>query len=103
NEGPAGVANAIKRLWENIGTYLSSLFGYVSSGGKTTGATTHTGQPITGRDMIALLATIGIDLGLLALSILNPPPPPSRRLSPMATRQIRAAINTAIDRAPGAS
>ena len=37
NEGPAGVANAIKRLWENIGTYLSSLFGYVSSGGKETG------------------------------------------------------------------
>ena len=27
NEGPAGVANAIKRLWENIGTYLSSLIG----------------------------------------------------------------------------
>ena len=74
NEGPAGVANAIKRLWENIGSYLSSLFGYVSSGGETAGATTHTGQPITGRDMIALLATIGIDLGLLALAILNPPP-----------------------------
>ncbi len=27
NEGPAGVANAIKRLWENIGAYLSSLIG----------------------------------------------------------------------------
>ena len=103
NEGPAGVANAIKRLWENIGTYLSSLFGYVSSGGKTTGATTHTGQPITGRDMIALLATIGIDLGLLALSILNPPPAPSRRPSSQVIRQIRAAINTAIERAPGAN
>jgi hypothetical protein len=103
NEGPAGVANAIKRLWENIGTYLSSLFGYVSSGGKDTGATTHTGQPITGRDMIALLATIGIDLGLLALAILNPPPAPSRRPSAQVIRQIRAAINTAIERAPGAT
>jgi len=103
NEGPAGVANAIKRLWENIGTYLSSLFGYVSSGGKATGATTHTGQPITGRDMIALLATIGIDLGLLALAILNPPPAPSRRPSSQVIRQIRAAINTAIERAPGAN
>ncbi len=29
--------------------------------------------------MIALLATIGIDLGLLALAILNPPPPESKR------------------------
>jgi hypothetical protein len=104
NEGPAGVANAIKRLWENIGTYLSSLFGYVSSGGKDTGgATTHTGQPITGRDMIALLATIGIDLGLLALAILNPPPPASRRPSSQVIRQIRSAINTAIERAPGAT
>ncbi|MEO8421338.1 MAG: hypothetical protein ABI457_09105 [Hyphomicrobium sp.] len=103
NEGPAGVANAIKRLWENIGSYLSSLFGYVSSGGETAGATTHTGQPITGRDMIALLATIGIDLGLLALAILNPPPPESKRPSSAVIRQIRAAMNTAIQRAPGAS
>ena len=102
NEGPAGVANAIKRLWENIGSYLSSLFGYVSSGGETTGATTKAGQPITGRDMIALLATIGIDLGLLALAILNPPPPESKRPSSAVIRQIRAAINTAIQRAPGA-
>jgi len=103
NEGPAGVANAIKRLWENIGTYLSSLLGYVSSGGETAGATTHTGQPITGRDMIALLATIGIDLGLLALAILNPPPPESKRPSSQVVRQIRGAINTAIQRAPGAN
>ncbi len=54
--------------------------------------------------MIALLATIGIDLGLLALAILNPP----RRAEPAAVRrtsmrQIRAAIDTAIARAPGAN
>lgn len=101
NEGPAGVANAIKRLWENIGAYLSSLIGWIA-GAQPDGAT-KTGEPITGRDMIALLATIGIDLGLLALAILNPPPPESRRPSSAVVRQIRAAINTAIDRAPGAN
>jgi hypothetical protein len=101
NEGPAGVANAIKRLWENIGAYISSLFSYLSDA-KPDGAT-KSGEPITGRDMIALLATIGIDLGLLALAILNPPPPESRRPSSQVIRQIRAAINTAIVRAPGAN
>ena len=55
NEGPAGVANAIKRLWENIGSYLSSLIGYIT-GAAPEGAT-KSGEPITGRDMIALLAT----------------------------------------------
>ena len=39
NEGPAGVANAVKNLWSNIGAYLSSLVGYVSSGGKPAAAT----------------------------------------------------------------
>ncbi len=101
NEGPAGVANAIKRLWQNIGVYLSSLIGFVS--GKTAEGTTGGGQPITGRDMIALLATIGIDLGLLVLAILNPPPPESKRPSSQVVRQIRAAIDTAIARAPGAT
>ncbi len=101
NEGPAGVANAIKRLWENIGAYLSSLIGYIA-GAKPEGAT-KSGEPITGRDMIALLATIGIDLGLLALAILNPPPPESKRPSAAIVRQIRSAINTAINRAPGAN
>lgn len=100
NEGPAGVANAIKRLWENIGSYLSSLFGYIA--GEPPSGATKSGDPITGRDMIALLATIGIDLGLLALAILNPPPAESRRPQPQVVRQIRAAINTAINRAPGA-
>jgi hypothetical protein len=101
NEGPAGVANAIKRLWENIGAYMSSLIGWIA-GAQPEGAT-KTGEPITGRDMIALLATIGIDLGLLALAILNPPPPESKRPSSAVVRQIRSAINTAIERAPGAN
>ena len=101
NEGPAGVANAIKKLWTNIGTYLSELVGLLTGSEST--AATSTGEPITGRDLIALLATIGIDLGLFALAILNPPPPPSRQPPAAVVRQIRAAINTAIRRAPGAS
>jgi hypothetical protein len=104
SEGPAGVANAVKNLWSNIGAYTSSAFRYVFSGGSlvTTG---HTGggEPITGRDVIALLATIGVDMGLLALAILNPPrEPPSIRPSGALARQIRDAIDTAVNRAPGA-
>src|SRR5439155_220920 len=64
-EGPAGVANAIKNLWSNIGTYTSSLASYVISGGADTGKRTASGDPVTGRDLIALLATIVDDLGLL--------------------------------------
>jgi hypothetical protein len=104
NEGPAGVANAVKNLWSNLGAYTAGAVRYVFSGGKliTTGRT-DSGEPITGRDVIALLATIGIDLGLLALAILNPPrePPPIRPSGALA-RQIRDAISTAVARAPDA-
>ena len=100
NEGPAGVANAVKNLWRNIGAYAGSLATYVLSGGKQAAGRTDTGEPITGRDLIALLATIGIDLGLLALAIVNPPrEPPSIRPSGMLRRQINEAIDTAIARA----
>lgn len=104
NEGPAGVANAVKNLWSNIGAYTSSAFRYVVSGGKVvTAGHTEEGEPITGRDVIALLATIGIDMGLLAMALINPPrEPPSVRPSGALTRQIREAIDTAINRAPGA-
>ncbi len=104
NEGPAGVANAVKNLWSNIGAYTASAFRYLVSGGKVvTAGHTEEGEPITGRDVIALLATIGIDMGLLALAIVNPPrEPPSVRPSGTLTRQIRDAINTAINRVPGA-
>ena len=116
NEGPAGVANAIKHLWQNIGVYLSSLANYILSGGKDTGDAGFTGgAPITGRSLIALLATIGVDLGLLALTALNPPSvAPLRRdalarsqaqiphLTGTVIRQIAGAIETAIARAPGA-
>jgi hypothetical protein len=103
NEGPAGVANAVKNLWRNIGAYTSSLTGYIFSGGKVTTGHTDGGEPITGRDLIALLATIGVDLGLLALAILNPPrEPPSIRPTRALIRQINDAINTAVARAPKA-
>jgi hypothetical protein len=115
SEGPAGVANAIKNLWTNIGTYLSSLGSYVMSGGAEAGKRTASGEPVTGRDLIALLATIGVDLGLLALVALNPPAVgPVRRdalaatqarlhlLTPSVIRHLTSAIETAIARAPAA-
>lgn len=104
NEGPAGVANAIKNLWSNIGAYSSGLFDYVVSGGEKSYSQTATGQPITGRDLIALLASIGIDLGLFALMVLNPPstPPMRPRTSSAMIAQVRNAMEMATDRAPGA-
>jgi hypothetical protein len=100
SEGPAGVANAVKNLWNNIGIYASSLATYLLSGGSQAFGRTGGGEPITGRDLIALLATIGIDLGLLALAILNPPREgPSLRPPGTLRRQINAAIDTAIARA----
>lgn len=102
-EGPAGVANAIKNLWANIGAYGGSLVSYVSSGGEVAPGRTTGGEPITGRDLIALLATLGIDFGLFALTALNPPSTPPARHMPTAAviRQIRQAMSTAIGRIPG--
>ncbi len=101
NEGPAGVANAVKNLWRNMGAYTTGLFSWLVTG--KAGGTTDGGDPITGRDMIALLATVGVDLGLLALAILNPPKePPTIRPSGALVRQINEAIQTAVARAPGA-
>jgi hypothetical protein len=95
NEGPAGVANAVKNLWRNIGTYTTSLVSYVFTGSAPIGRTDG-GEPITGRDLIALLATIGVDLGLLALAIVNPPRGESRRLTARETLHINEAIDTAV-------
>ncbi len=101
-EGPAGVANAIKNLWANMGAYAGSLVSYVTSGGNVSPTRTAGGEPITGRDLIALLATVGIDLGLFALTALNPPatPPDRHRMPDAMRRQIRQAIATAIERVP---
>jgi hypothetical protein len=116
NEGPAGVANAIKRLWGNVGTYSMSLVRYVGSGGKDTLHQTANGEPITGRDVIALLATLGVDLGIFAMALLNPPKYRPSELPQDAlaaahnrlhlpndeiVRHLTEAIQTAVDRAPG--
>ncbi|MBL8564921.1 MAG: hypothetical protein JNM89_04320 [Hyphomicrobiaceae bacterium] len=100
-EGPAGVANAIKNLWANMGAYAGSLVDYVMSGGKVSPNRTAGGEPITGRDLIALLATVGIDIGLFALTALNPPPAERKRFPAETERQIRDAIRAAAARAPG--
>lgn len=115
NEGPAGVANAVKNLWTNMGSYLGNLIVYVASAGNVKPSTTAAGEPITGRDMIALLATIGIDLGLFVLALLDPPSAaPVRRdalseaqgrlheADPKVIRQLETAFQTAIRRAPDA-
>jgi hypothetical protein len=115
NEGPAGVANAVKKLWANVGSYLSGAVRYVLSAGRAT-ADTKTGEPISGRDLIALLATIGVDLGLLAMAALNPPPAaPGRRdglarsharlrlPSTAVIQQLSTAFETAIAKAPEAN
>lgn len=96
NEGPAGVANAVKNLWKNIGTYSSSLISYAT--GSSAGGHTEGGEPITGRDLIALMATIGVDLGLLVLAMLNPPPAERRRMEGAEKRQVQDAIRTVIKR-----
>ncbi|RIA55156.1 hypothetical protein [Dichotomicrobium thermohalophilum] len=116
-EGPAGVANAIRLLWTNIGAYLSGLIDFVGSGFQLPedGAPLAPGGGITGRDLIALLAAIGVDLGLFALMVLNPPATPPTRRDALArtqarlhmptssvVRQISAALETAIARAPDA-
>ncbi len=117
NEGAAGVANAVKSLWENVGAYSAALIAWPFSDAEDDvfGATLG-GEPITGRDLIALLASLGVDLGLLALTALNPPTyAPSRndglaeahahlhRPSASVIRHISRAIETAINRAPDAS
>jgi hypothetical protein len=103
SEGPAGVANAVKNLWKNIGAYSSSLLSYVGSGFQRPFSHTTEGDPITGRDLIALLATIGVDLGLLALAILNPPPAATLRPSGEVIHQIREAIRTVLTRTDSAA
>lgn len=116
NEGPAGVANAVKNLWTNMGSYMGNLVVYVFSGGNVKPSATAAGEPITGRDMIALLATIGIDLGLFVLALLDPPAAaPIRRdalagaqgrlhqADPKVIRQLVQAFQTAIRRAPDAN
>lgn len=93
NEGPAGVANAVKNMWAKIAEVAS--FG-LSGTVKKTGA-----EGFSGRDLIAFLATLGIDLGLFALTVLNPPvtPPNRNTLTPVEISRTRQSIRTAISSA----
>ncbi len=102
NEGPAGVANAVKGLWNTIGEGISNGVSFVFSGFKEWPVSDGAGGGLTGRDLIALLATLGIDLGLFVLTALNPPARAPNRISESANRQIRDAMETAVNRAPGA-
>lgn len=103
NEGPAGVANAVKNLWSNVGSSISWGVHRLSGSPSATASDTAR-EPISGRDLIALLATLGIDLGLFALTVLNPPrTPPNRDIPGPLKRQIINAIQTAIRRAPNAN
>ena len=90
---PGGAVHSI-----NIGVYVGSLGDYVVSRGKVGLTLTTGGELITIRDLITLLATLGIDSGLFALTALNPPStPPARHMPTEAViRQIRQAMNTAV-------
>ncbi|MEL7049226.1 MAG: hypothetical protein AAFO75_09760, partial [Pseudomonadota bacterium] len=103
-EGPAGVANAVKNLWQNIGSNIAGAVRFALNGFQSPEGT-EASAGISGRDMIALLATLGIDLGLFVLAALNPPkaPPKDVQVSGAVARQVREAIATAVARAPGAS
>ena len=113
-EGPAGVAAAVKRLWANVGSFAAGIVAFIFSGGEDPGVSTKSGAPIRGRDLIALLVTLGIDIGLLVLTSLNRPLVPASRADGLATpvsklrlpsgavvRQLASAIATAVARAPG--
>jgi hypothetical protein len=89
---------------------------FIGSGGDIVPQTA-SGEPIAGRDVIALLATIGVDFGILAMALLNPPKytperPPRDALAEAhkrlhlandeVARYLTEAIQTAVARAPGA-
>ena len=102
NEGPAGVANAVKRVWSKIGSVFAGGFNaLISLATGKPAEPTDTGSTFTGRDLIALLASIGVDLGLFVLTVLNPPVMSSVRLSSRLNRRIKDAVLTAIESAPG--
>ena len=65
SEGAAGVATAVGRLWGAVGRHLQALVMPVDENDPR--------YQVTGRDLIALIAALGVDLGLLALAVINPP------------------------------
>ncbi|MEO1329557.1 MAG: hypothetical protein AAFW46_07840 [Pseudomonadota bacterium] len=66
SEGPAGVANAVKTIWTKIGVGVWGLATW-------TDVAADENEQLGQRDLIALLAAVGVDLGLLVLAVVNPP------------------------------
>ncbi|MEO1719772.1 MAG: hypothetical protein AAFR23_06005 [Pseudomonadota bacterium] len=95
NEGPAGVANAVKKLWGWVGGGIASVATAVTGGAFETAPAEFETAAFSGRDLIALLATVGIDFGLAALTIFNPPQKPVRGIPPEARTHIRRALQRA--------
>ena len=73
NEGPAGVANAVKKLWTNIGSYLSGALTYVFSAGRVT-IEGNSGGPITGGPSSRSLPPSASTLACWRWQRSNPPP-----------------------------
>ena len=100
-EGAAGVARAVLNLWDNLGDYFLAIGDYWkqpdAASVDTPVAVADDGSSITGRDLIALLAALGIDLGLFALTVLNPPAAPALRTATAA--ELRNAIAELRERA----
>ncbi|MEM9095651.1 MAG: hypothetical protein AAGC62_11835, partial [Pseudomonadota bacterium] len=65
SEGAAGVANAVMTIWTKLGRGVQSLYTDVPP--------IDPREAFSGRDLIALLAAIGVDMGLLVLAFINPP------------------------------
>ncbi|MGD1870192.1 MAG: hypothetical protein ACFB0F_11930 [Neomegalonema sp.] len=65
SEGAAGGANAVMTIWTKLGRGVQSLYTDVPP--------IDPREAFSGRDLIALLAAIGVDMGLLVLAFINPP------------------------------
>lgn len=106
SEGAAGVANAVMTIWTKLGRGVQSLYTDVPPVDER--------EAFSGRDLIALLAAIGVDLGLFVLAFINPPAlSPATRdafernmarvslASDEVIRELARAMKTAIHDVPG--
>ncbi|MEO1292423.1 MAG: hypothetical protein AAFV62_06275 [Pseudomonadota bacterium] len=115
SEGAAGVANAVMSLWSRVGVTLSNLFSLVIPD-LAADPGDERRQSLSGRDLIALLAAIGVDLGIFVLAVINPPSAPPVRndafernvaqvklASPRVIRELAHAFENVIRMAPEAN
>lgn len=66
SEGAAGVGTAVTNLWSRLGHSVASAL-------QIPVAPLDPSNVSTGRDLTAIMAALGVDLGLLVLALLNPP------------------------------